>query len=77
MGAWKRLKRLARYLHAHPRTVIDYPWQGKEEEIEGFSDSDWAGCRRSGKSTSGGIIKIGDHFKRLVEIAEQYNVKFC
>ena len=41
---------------------MEYPWQGTEEELEGFSDSDWAGCRRSGKSTSGGIIMIGQHF---------------
>ena len=30
--------------------------------MEGFSDSDWAGCKRTGKSTSGGVIKIGEHF---------------
>ena len=29
--------------------------------MEGFSDSDWAGCRRTGKSTSGGVIKVGEH----------------
>ena len=57
VGGWKRMKRLARYLLAHPRTVIKYAWQRREEEMEGFSDSDWAGCRRSGKSTSGGVIK--------------------
>ena len=62
VGGWKRLKRLARYLHANPRTVLQYQWQIREYEVEGFSDSDWAGCRRSGKSTSGGIIKIGEHF---------------
>ena len=27
-----------------------------------YSDSDWAGCRQTGKSTSGGVIMIGDHF---------------
>ena len=56
------MKRLARYLITHPRTILQYPWQGRENEMEGFSDSDWAGCRRSGKSTSGGVIKIGEHF---------------
>ena len=37
---WKQLKRLARYLLAHPRTLIQYHWQGREREMEGFSDSD-------------------------------------
>ena len=29
--------------------------------IVGFSDSDWAGCRVTGKSTSGGVLIIGSH----------------
>ena len=59
---WKQLKRLARYLQVSPRTILDYAWQAREKEIEGFSDSDWAGCKKTGKSTSGGVIKIGEHF---------------
>ena len=62
MKGWKQLKRLARYLIVNPRTILEYPWQSRENEIEGFSDSDWAGCKRTGKSTSGGVIKIGEHF---------------
>ena len=46
----------------YSRTILEYPWQGRENEIEGFSDSDWAGCKKTGKSTSGGLIKIGEHF---------------
>ena len=41
---------------------MEYPWQSREREIDGFSDSDWAGCKITGKSTSGGVIKIGEHF---------------
>ena len=62
MKGWKQLKRLARYLKTNPRTILEYPWQSRELEVEGFSDSDWAGCKRTGKSTSGGVIKIGEHF---------------
>ena len=56
------LKRLGRYLIGKTRTVLEYKWQGRETEVEAFSDSDWGGCRRSGKSTSAGALMIGEHF---------------
>ena len=37
-------------------------WQGEEEDIIGYTDSDWAGCRTTGESTSGGSLCIGSHF---------------
>ena len=61
-GAWKRLKRLGRYLITYPRSVFQYEWQGEDQEVDGYTDSDWAGCKQTGKSTSGGAIMIGDHF---------------
>ena len=61
-GAWKKLKRIVRYLVEARRTVTEYPWQGQEGEVEAYTDSDWAGCRQTGRSTSGGAITIGDHF---------------
>ena len=61
-GYWNKLKRLGRYLIGHGRTVTRYDWQGHEHEVTGYSDSDWAGCRVKGKSTSGGAIMIGGHF---------------
>ena len=30
-------------------------------EVEGYSDSDWAGCKRTAKSTSGGAVMVGGH----------------
>ena len=62
MKGWKQSKRLVRDLIMNPITILEYPLQSRESELEGFSDSDWAGCRRTGKSTSGGVIKIGEHF---------------
>ena len=41
---------------------MKYGWQGHEHEVTGFSNSDWAGCKVTGKSTSGGAIMIGGHF---------------
>ena len=55
------MKRLARYLKGNGRLVTKYAWQGEESQILGYSDSDWAGCRQTGKSTSGGVIMLGSH----------------
>ena len=44
------------------RDITRYDWQGQEVEVTGHSDSDWAGCRVTGKSASGGVIMIGSHF---------------
>ena len=62
VGALKKLKRLGRYSLGNGRVTTRYEWQGEESEITGYSDSDWAGCRVAGKSTSGGAIMFGSHF---------------
>ena len=62
VGAWRKLKRLARYLLGETRVVTRYDWQGEGHDLDGFSDSDWAGCRTTGKSTSGGALMVGSHF---------------
>ena len=61
-GDLGKLRRLARYLIEKPRAVIRYPWQGEVYEITGYTDSDWAGCRRTAKSTSGGVVLKGAHY---------------
>ena len=38
-----------------------YDFQEEPEAVNGFSDSDWAGCRRTAKSTSGGCVMKGGH----------------
>ena len=57
----KRLKRLARYLLDHPRLIWSYGPCDEEDSnvLRTFSDSDWAGCKRAWKSTSGGAIAVG------------------
>ena len=54
------MKRLAIYLVGRSRMVWEYQWQGVEE-VSAYSDSDWAGCKRTARSTSGGIIMRGMH----------------
>ena len=61
---WRMLKRLGRYLITKPRMVQYYEWQGVVESLTVYSDSNWAGCRATGRSTSGGVIMRGGHLIR-------------
>ena len=58
-GDWQRLKRFARYIKGKPRMVVHYKWQEAQPIVTTYSDADWAGCRDTRKSTTGGCIKIG------------------
>ena len=60
-GDWVGLKRLARYLAGCPRAVSVFKRQRRDKFLVGWSDSDWAGCTTTRKSTSGGILAIGTH----------------
>ena len=60
-GAWKRLKRNARFVKARKSVIWDYPWQDECKEVHVYADSDWGGRRGSRKSTSGGLVMIGKH----------------
>ena len=52
-GGVSAVRRLGRYLGGHHRVVYDYPWQ-EAESVEVYSDTEWAGCVKTRKSTSGG-----------------------
>jgi len=50
-----------RYLLQFPRVVLEYHPSAEEcGIIDVYSDSDWAGCVRTRKSTSGGVMMMGD-----------------
>ena len=59
-SSWLKLKRLARYLLDHPRLIWRFEQHGDDDtdKIDAYSDSDWAGCRTTRKSTSGGILVV-------------------
>ncbi len=59
-ASWEALKRLCRYLVGLPRLVFLYKWQ-TVDTLEVYTDTDWAGCPRTRKSTSGGCIMLGSH----------------
>ena len=60
----RRMKRVVRYLVERPRLVWTYPWQEETEHIDVFCDANFAGCKSTRRSTSGGAITRGKHCLR-------------
>ena len=60
-GNWQQLKRLGRYLKGKPRVQQMFGWQGMPTMVRTYSDADWAGCKATRKSTTGGCILVGSH----------------
>ena len=58
--SWQALKRMCRFLCGLPRLVYVYPQQSVEG-VDIYTDTDWAGCPKTRKSTSGGCVMIGSH----------------
>jgi len=56
-----RLKRVIRYLKGAPRIVNMFKWQPVYSKLVTYSDSDWAGCVKTRRSTSGGMVLRGSH----------------
>ena len=57
----KLLNKIGRYVVGKPRLGMRFKWQSPTEMVTSFADSDWAGCPKTAKSTSGGIVCIGEH----------------
>ena len=57
--AW--IKRGIRYLRGPCLDALFFPYQDQQAEITVETDSDWAGCRLTRKSTSGAIVRVGQH----------------
>ena len=53
--------RIGRYLFGRPRMIWKFDLQEATNHFETHTDANWAGCRRTRKSTSGGVIMAGDH----------------
>ena len=62
--AWELLKRVGRYRKGRPGLVWKYDWQSPVKILDVHSDANWAGCRESRKSSSGGTIALGGHLIR-------------
>ena len=59
--SWGQVKRLARYLVKRPRAVQVFRHQELPHCLSVYCDSDWAACKRTRKSTSGGSLWMGSH----------------
>ena len=60
-GDLVRIRRAVQYLIGCPRAVNLFSWQNPPERLEVLVDSDWAGCDRTRRSTSGGVMMRGSH----------------
>ena len=58
---WEKMVRLVRYLKQRPTVQLWYNFQETPCQLETFSDTDCAGCRRTRRSTTGGYTVAGSH----------------
>ena len=58
-GCFQLIKRAVRYLVERPRGAQLFEFERGAFRLIGYSDSDWAGCQLTRKSTSGGVIMLG------------------
>ncbi len=56
----RALLRVARYLVGACRVVYEYPWQ-QRPVLKANTNSDFAGCVATRRSTSGGAVLLGGH----------------
>ena len=68
-GDFRRLRRLGRYLVGRPRSVWCFEFQDACGELTGHTDADWAGCRKTARSTSGGAILEEAKLVAMVKIS--------
>ena len=69
-GHVRALKRLGRYLIGKSRYVVVFRRQGKKVALHTHVDTDHAGCLKSRKSTSGGVLKLGKHTIRTWSLTQ-------
>ena len=64
-GHWMALKRLGRYLIGRTRMTIMFGYQSQVKNLTIWTDTDFAGCIKTRKSTSGGAAMLGNHIVKI------------
>ncbi len=55
------MKKLVRFLKGCPRYINQYDYQDAVDNLVVWADTDFAGCKKGRKSTSGGMLMRGGH----------------
>jgi hypothetical protein len=69
-GDLRALRRIAQYLADSPRVVYEFAWQD-EADLQVFTDTDFAGCRATRRSTSGGCALRGTHLVKHWSVTQK------
>ena len=62
--SYAKLKRVVRYLIGLPMLVYVCDWQDMPTGLDVYTDTDFAGCKTTRRSTSGGTVMFGSHCVR-------------
>ena len=62
---WEKVVRSERYLKNGPSVRLWYTFQETPRQLEQFSDTDWAGCRRTRRSSTGRHTVAGSHIIKM------------
>ena len=60
-GDWQLVTRIGKYLILRPRVVHMFRWQSLPGKVGVFVDSNWAGCPKTRRSTTGVCVMHGEH----------------
>lgn len=59
-AGWRAIERVGMYLKKQSRLVYEYVHEANEElKLKVYFDSQWAGCRATRRSRSGGMLVLG------------------
>ena len=56
-----KIKRLVKYLKRERQWGQVFSYGRMANEVTTFTDSDWAGCKETRKSSSAGVVLLGNH----------------
>ena len=68
-----RLRKLVRFFKGCPRYADDYGYQQVVGNLVVWADTDFAGCKKGRKSTSGGMLTHGGHAIKSWRHQSSYN----